>query len=294
MSTDAFDYEEMIGRQAGFVSADEQRRLRGASAFVAGVGGMGGVAAQVLARAGVGRLVIADIDTFETSNLNRQVYADSGSLGRQKAAVTAERLRAINPSLVIDVHGRDWTSALDRILSTCGVAINSMDDAAAALHLYRRAAVAGATVIDAYVSPLPNVTVVHAADPRPEDRLDFGTAGTPWDALTDTQRERCREAELTYVLVHSSSLRHIDAVVAADVIAGRRARPSYAPVVWMAGILMGFEALQYLLGRSSATDFRGLFHNPWTGRVERPRGPVASRLREYMVRRQLRRLMVKS
>lgn len=291
MTGPAFDYDEMTTRNLGFVSVAEQRRLREGSVFVCGVGGMGGVAAQVLVRAGVGRLVIADIDTFETSNLNRQVHADAASLGRAKAEVTGERLRAINPTLQLEVHGKEWTSALDAILPHCPVTINSMDDLAAGLHLYRRAAALRSTVIDAYVSPLPNVTVVRPTDPRPEDRLGFGTCGTPWNALTDAQRAQARTAEFVHVLAHSSSLDHIDADVARDVIAGRRARPSFAPVVWLAGTLMAFEALQCLLGRPTGTDFRGCFHNPWTGRTERPHGALIGALRERLVRRRLARFV---
>lgn len=289
MTARSFDYDEMVRRQQGFVTDAEQQRLRAASVLVCGVGGMGGVAAQVLVRAGVGRLVIADVDTFETSNLNRQVYAEQGTMGAKKVEVTAERLRAINPTLELEVHGPEWTGHLDAILARCPVVVNSMDDLAAGLHLYRRAKAALATVIDAYVSPLPNVTVVRPDDPRPEERLGFPTVGTAWEALSADQRDRCREAEIAYVLVHSSSLDHIDAQVAAEVIAGRRARPSYAPVVWMAGVMMAFEALQLSMGRPSGTDCRGYFQNPWTGRVERPRGAVSAALRRMLVGAAMRR-----
>ena len=67
-----FSYAEMTTRNTGFVSADEQARLKGASVFIPGVGGMGGAAFMALVRAGVGRFTIADLDVFEVSNLNRQ------------------------------------------------------------------------------------------------------------------------------------------------------------------------------------------------------------------------------
>ena len=75
-----------------------------------GVGGMGGVVAQVLARAGVGALSILDKDAFEPSNNNRQVYSNADTWGQLKVDVTAAELRKINPELEVRVEhhfGRD-------------------------------------------------------------------------------------------------------------------------------------------------------------------------------------------
>ena len=74
----AFSYSEFITRNIGFVTAAEQERLRTARVFVCGAGGMGGACLQALVRAGVGAFGVADIDVFELSNLNRQVFADLG------------------------------------------------------------------------------------------------------------------------------------------------------------------------------------------------------------------------
>ncbi len=68
-----------------------------ASVFMAGIGAVGSVAVEALARTGVGRLVLADFDVFEPSNLNRQLYALNSTLGRPKGEVAAARVRDINP-----------------------------------------------------------------------------------------------------------------------------------------------------------------------------------------------------
>ena len=62
-----FAYAEMTTRNRGFVTGAEQDRLRGATVFIPGVGGMGGAAFMALVRAGVGRFIIADIDVFEVN-----------------------------------------------------------------------------------------------------------------------------------------------------------------------------------------------------------------------------------
>ena len=269
-----FDYGEMTDRNIGLVTPDEQRALRRGRVFICGVGGMGGAAAMALARAGVGSFTIADFDVFETSNLNRQVFAFDDTLGAEKTAITRERLLAINPELCITTYGRDWPSRLDEILGKCKVVINGMDDVVAGIQLYRKARQHGATVIDAYTSPLPSVTVVRPGDPRLEERLGYPTLGMELGEITTAMRDACARREIEYVLVHSSSADHVDLAVASEVIAGRRSRMSFAPMVVTTGCLMAFEAVALLVGRETRTDYRGWFFNPRGASVERPR-PIA-------------------
>jgi len=244
---------------------------------------------MMLARAGIGRIGITDFDRFEPSNVNRQLFAFSDTLGEEKAEVTRERLLAINPTLVVDTYDRSWPSQLDEILSRYRLVINGMDDIAAGIALYRKAREHGATVIDAYTAPLPSVIAVRPEDPRPEERLGYPTVGFDVTVLADSVRDECLRREVEYVLVHSSSADHIDLSAAADVVAGRRSRMSFAPLVVMAGCLMSFEALSRLMARPTQTDYRGWFFNPWTGRTEHPRrGPS-----EWMRRRLVRSLMAR-
>lgn len=92
-----FDYDEFTMRNTGFVTPDEQARLRAAAVFVAGVGGMGGACLASLARAGVGRIGVADIERFELSTLNRQVFASLDTVGDEKAMASALAVHRINP-----------------------------------------------------------------------------------------------------------------------------------------------------------------------------------------------------
>lgn len=78
-------------------------RLESSSVAVIGVGGVGGYAAEMLVRAGVGNLVILDADTVSVSNKNRQLLALESTLGRKKCSVLAERLLDINPDLKLTV-----------------------------------------------------------------------------------------------------------------------------------------------------------------------------------------------
>ena len=80
--------------------------LRQAHVLVVGLGGVGAYAAETIARAGVGRMTIADADTVAPSNINRQLVALHSTVGRQKAEVLADRLRDINPAIGLTIVNR--------------------------------------------------------------------------------------------------------------------------------------------------------------------------------------------
>ncbi len=86
-----------------------QERLRAARVLIVGLGGLGSPVALYLAAAGVGALVLADFDTVDLSNLQRQIAHDTASVGQLKVASAAARINAMNP----DVHVRQVAQRLD-------------------------------------------------------------------------------------------------------------------------------------------------------------------------------------
>mgnify|MGYP003482521352 FL=1 len=81
-------------------------RLRSANVLVVGVGGVGAYAAEMIVRAGVGRMTIADADKVSETNINRQLVALHSTVGKEKCEVLAERLRDINPDLELKMVNR--------------------------------------------------------------------------------------------------------------------------------------------------------------------------------------------
>ena len=77
--------------------------LSRASVAIVGLGGVGAYAAEMVVRAGVGRVLIIDSDRIATSNINRQLLAMESSVGKFKTEIMAERLRDINPNLQVDI-----------------------------------------------------------------------------------------------------------------------------------------------------------------------------------------------
>ncbi|MBK1834362.1 molybdopterin-synthase adenylyltransferase MoeB [Roseibacillus ishigakijimensis] len=95
-----------------------QEKLLNSSVLLIGCGGLGAPAALYLAAAGVGRLGLIDPDRVEASNLQRQVLFASSEVGRLKIEATEERLRALNPDLVVERHAERFT--VDNALSLAG------------------------------------------------------------------------------------------------------------------------------------------------------------------------------
>ena len=81
------------------IGNNKLEKLRKANILVAGLGGVGGFAAEILCRSGVGNMTIVDADTFHLSNRNRQIGALKSTEGRTKTSVMQERLLDINPDL---------------------------------------------------------------------------------------------------------------------------------------------------------------------------------------------------
>lgn len=88
--------ELLIGKEA-------LQQLAAAHVLVVGLGGVGSYAAEFIARSGVGRMTIIDGDVVDPSNRNRQLPALATNHGQSKAAIMAERLKAINPELELSV-----------------------------------------------------------------------------------------------------------------------------------------------------------------------------------------------
>lgn len=100
---------ERYERNAFAFSIGEQLRLVRATAAMVGLGGLGGLVLEALARLGVGRIRGADGDVFEPSNLNRQLLCTHSTLRASKAEAAAARVAGLNPSVRFTAVGRDLT-----------------------------------------------------------------------------------------------------------------------------------------------------------------------------------------
>lgn len=96
--------KERYIRNAETFSWDEMERIQKKSICVVGCGGLGGYVCQTLARFGVGKITTIDGDVFNESNLNRQAFANTKTLGMNKALAAREALTLINPDVAVMAH----------------------------------------------------------------------------------------------------------------------------------------------------------------------------------------------
>jgi sulfur carrier protein ThiS adenylyltransferase len=102
-----------------------------ATVGIAGAGGLGSNCAVALARAGVGRLVIADFDAVSAPNLDRQYYFRA-QVGRPKVEALAENIAAIDPAVAVEAHRVRVDPAIARgLFKECDVIVEAFDDAGA-------------------------------------------------------------------------------------------------------------------------------------------------------------------
>lgn len=95
--------EDWKQRTRLLLGEEKSECLRQAHVLVVGVGGVGAYAAEMLCRAGVGRLTLVDADTVQPTNINRQLPALHSTLGQPKVEVLAARFRDINPEVELTV-----------------------------------------------------------------------------------------------------------------------------------------------------------------------------------------------
>jgi len=123
-----FDYDQAFSRNIGWVTETEQTKLRHARVAIGGLGGVGGVHLLTLARFGIGRFTIADFDTFDVVNFNRQVGASVSTLERPKCAVLAEMVLNINPEIELRTFPDGiQTANVDSFLDGVDVYVDGLD-----------------------------------------------------------------------------------------------------------------------------------------------------------------------
>ena len=108
-------FERRFGGLGRLFGAAALKRLRQAHVCVVGLGGVGSWAVEALARSGVGEMTLIDLDDVCISNVNRQIHALEGELGKPKVEVLARRVRAINQP------ERGWSLAPSTVCGAGGV-----------------------------------------------------------------------------------------------------------------------------------------------------------------------------
>lgn len=122
-------------RTVALIGETGVQTLRQKKVAVFGLGGVGSFAAEALARAGIGSLLLVDKDVIEETNLNRQLYALHSTVGRLKVEAARQRCLDINPDLRIDVRSEFYLKAGQIDISGCDYVVDAIDNVTAKLQL---------------------------------------------------------------------------------------------------------------------------------------------------------------
>jgi tRNA A37 threonylcarbamoyladenosine dehydratase len=133
----AYRTHRRFDRAARLFSEPGLERLMGSRVLVFGLGGVGSFAAEALARSAVGDLVLVDFDEVCITNVNRQLHALKGTVGRQKVDVMAERIKLIHPAGKVTAIPEFYSAETsERLLSEpCDFVVDAIDNMTAKVHL---------------------------------------------------------------------------------------------------------------------------------------------------------------
>jgi hypothetical protein len=284
----SFDYNTAFGRNLGVVTPEEQRQLRQSRVALAGMGGVGGIYALALARLGVGQFSLADGDTFETANFNRQMGGFMSTVGRNKARSLEKQIHDINPDAVVDV----WEEHLGQhniaaFLSGTNLVLDGIEAFSVSAHrlLFHNARELGLPVFIGF--PLGFSTAALVFDPRVMSADEYFDWHDGQDKI---------EQVLNFALGSAPAVLHLGQFDLRYVDFDRQVGPSHIGACLLCAGVMACEATRLLLHRPGVrfapnyTQFE-----PYTGRLKRGRlrwglrGPWM-RLKKRILLRRLKQL----
>ncbi|QEF99660.1 tRNA threonylcarbamoyladenosine dehydratase [Stieleria maiorica] len=236
-----WDYDDAFCRNRGLISPEEQQRIRQCRVAIPGMGGVGGLNLMTLARMGVGKFRVADADSFNVGNFNRQFGALRENIGRPKVEVLAASAQAVNPEAEIDaLNGFVSEENIGTFLEGVDLVVDSLDFFAfdARRMLFREAHARGIWAITA--GPVGFSTIWLAFDPN---GMSFDSYFDLKDGMTPADQFAAMAVGLAPRPTH---LPYFDYSYI-DYNSG--SAPSVSAACRLASGVVGVEAVKILLGR---------------------------------------------
>jgi molybdopterin/thiamine biosynthesis adenylyltransferase len=157
---------ERYARNMKTFSLDEQIILLRSRVSIVGLGGLGGAVTEILTRVGIGTLRLIDGDIFDDSNLNRQFLSTPDLIATSKAAAAAQKVRQINPSIVVQQYNENLNDSNSlSLIENSDVAIDCLDNVPSRFSLERAAKQIGSPLVSAAVAGVSgHVTTIFPED----------------------------------------------------------------------------------------------------------------------------------
>ena len=227
--------DERFLRSNLLLGEDGARRISEAHVAVFGIGGVGGHAAEALARAGVGKIALIDADTVSVSNLNRQIIALESTVGRPKVDVMNERILDINPECEVTsyrlFYSEETAETID--LSKYDYVIDAIDTVKSKLLLIERANLQGTRIIS-------SMGAGNKLDPTAFEVADiYKTSVCPLARVMRTELRRRKIPSLKVVYSKEEPIRAV-----ADESGARHSPGSISFVPSVAGLILAGEVIK--------------------------------------------------
>ena len=226
---------ESFSRSALLLGEDGISRIFASRIAIFGIGGVGGHAAEALARAGVGHITLVDADVVSESNINRQAVALHSTVGRAKVDVMMERIVDINPNAEVICKKTFYSpeNADEFDLSSYDYIVDAIDTVTSKLELIERADKCGTKIISA-------MGAGNKLDPTAFEVADiFKTSVCP---LARIMRIELRKRGIKHLKVVYSKEEPIKAI--ADNSGGRHAPGSISFVPSVVGLIIAGEVIK--------------------------------------------------
>ncbi len=224
-----------FSRLYSLVGEDSIKMLSESHVMIFGLGGVGGYAAEVIARSGVGKITLVDFDTVNETNINRQLCALESTIGESKVCVISKRLSDINPDTVICEKNYRYTAANREEFFS-----ESPD-----------------YIIDAIDSVTDKIDLIMEAKKRNIPIISAMGAGNKLDAaafkVSDISKTKvCPLAKVLRKELGIRGVKHLKVVYSEELpVVKERSPASAAWVVGTAGLLLGGEAIKDLIKKEA-------------------------------------------
>lgn len=258
-SAGSFVYDDAFSRNLGWLTDWEQQALREKRVAIAGLGGVGGVHLMTLARLGIGKFTLADFDSFDQANFNRQMGASMSTVGLPKVGVLTSMALDVNPELDLRCFAEGVTEDnMDAFLEGADVFVDGLDffvlDVREAI--FRRCRELGIPAVTAAPIGMGTSYLTFTPDGMSFEKY-FGFAGRD-----HTQRYVNFLLGLTPTMMHASYIRD-----RSRVDFDNQRGPSTPMACQMCAGVAGVEAVKLMLGRGKVRPAPWVHHfDPYLGR----------------------------
>ncbi len=263
------NYKERIERNIGFVTIKQQDKIKNTHVGVIGVGGTGSVPTEILARTGVENFTLVDIDVYDKSNINRQIFASTQTIGQKKVDAAANKLKDINPEINVRTFDFINESNVEEFMNPCNILIVAADDHLVRIFSTREARKRNIPVVDGW-GPLyyGNVNVIMPDGPTYEEILGLETENMTIDEL---KKDGSLDAQcMLWTFGVEGNLSHVPNRLLLNIMQGLAKPRSFAPIVFLTGSLMAMEVIKLILNIGLiANEPFFKWYDPWLHRIPR-------------------------